>query len=311
MIAQADATLYGVAQYRGIAADDSSFENQMAKTRMGVKGTVDNDIEGLTTGFQFEWEFDGNGSSTGSTNTSSVALRKSNVYLKGDFGTAVFGRQNNPVEAAEGKRVVLGKHGDNYALVPDRVGRSAGYVSPDFGGANVYLVLGSEGEDDTATTSSDDVDTTTYGLNWSGMGIGFSAGMHDIKDTTTGTDTADITSVGASYSGVENLYVGASWSQLDPEAATASTAATAVGEATTWGVGATYTIGKVKLIADFEDTETEYTDLTVDGSRIGVGVSYALGAKAAVAVEYFDFDSDAEKNFDDKDTLVLQYTLSF
>ena len=56
-LAQADATLYGVAQFRLIDQDEKSLNAQMAKTRLGVKGTVDNDIEGLTTGFQFEWEF--------------------------------------------------------------------------------------------------------------------------------------------------------------------------------------------------------------------------------------------------------------
>lgn len=304
MIAQADATLYGVAQFRGISQDDSSFNSQMAKTRLGVKGTVDNDIDGLTTGFQFEWEFDGNGGNTSSTNSGDVALRKSNVYMAGDFGTFAFGRMNNPVEAAEGKRVVLGRHGDNWALVPDRISRHVAYISPNFGGANVYVAVGSEGASDAA--GSDDADTTTFGLDWSGMGVAFSAGYHNIDSPATGDDAAEITSVGASYSGIENVYIGASWSNLDPEAKSTSAA-----EIDTWGVGATYTMGKVKLIADYETTEEDYSDRELEGSKIGLGVAYMLGAKANVAVEYFEFDSDAEDELGAKDTLVLQYTLSF
>ncbi|MEH6650721.1 MAG: porin [Motiliproteus sp.] len=299
MIAQADATLYGVAQYRGIFQDDSSFKNNMAKTRLGVKGTVDNDIEGLTTGFQFEWEFKGdNASST----DSAMNMRKSNVYLKGGFGNVVFGSQNNPLNATEGY-AVLGKSGDAYALVPDRVQNTAAYITPMFGGAEVYVALVADGAADTATESDKDIDLTVVGFNWSGAGFGVSAGIMDESSNTSDSDES-LASVGVKFTGVENLYLAATYTAVDNDDKST--------DEEMYGVGATYAMGKVKLMANYEAaTDKTEAEADQDQSKIGLGVSYALGAKAAVAVEYFDFDSDAERIANKKDQLVLQYTLAF
>ena len=87
MLVQADTTLYGEAQFRLTDADNTDLNAEMSTTRLGVKGTVDNDIDGLITGFQIEWDFAADAASgTASTSSADVAVRKSLVFLKGDWG---------------------------------------------------------------------------------------------------------------------------------------------------------------------------------------------------------------------------------
>ena len=300
MIAQADATLYGTAQYRGVKAKDTSFDNKMAKTRLGVKGTVDNDIEGLTTGFQFEWEFSGNGAITGTTDSAATSVRKSQVYMKGGFGIAAFGRQNNPVNAAEAMTDILGNDSAAFHQVPDRIGKSAAYISPMFGGAEVYVGVGADGE----AKPSKSADVTLYGVNWSGMGFGVSAGVVDVADQpalSTPIAGLKMTSVGVSYSGVENLYVAANMTKNEADAGGSA-------EATNVDVAASYTIGKVTLAAIH--AQYEPTKNATKQKQTLVGVRYALGAKASVGVDYASYNAAAE-TAGSKDTLVLEYTLSF
>ncbi|WP_421869943.1 porin [Motiliproteus sp.] len=301
MIAQADATLYGVAQYRGIAKDDSTFENKMAKTRLGVKGTVDNDIEGLTTGFQFEWEFSGNGDIDATTDSADVSVRKSNVYLKGDFGIVALGRMNNPANAAEAKTDILGNDSAFGHMVPDRVGRAAGYITPTFSGFEAYIVAGADGaaEDRVAGDENNDVDALVYGVNYSGMGFGASVGVLDLPEATDGAGDITITTFGLSYDGIENLYLGATYSDKDDD--------TAAADLDTTSLAASYSFGKVTLAGIYTIRDEDGAE---EQKQTLVGVRYALGAKASVGVDYAFYDSDAEAA-GNKDTLVLEYTLSF
>ncbi|MFT6916999.1 MAG: putative porin [Motiliproteus sp.] len=311
MIAQADATLYGVAQYRGIAADNTSFENQMAKTRLGVKGTVDNDIEGLTTGYQFEWEFAGNqqGSPSSSSSTdftvdvsaspstitvtdtvaNDVNMRKSLVYVKGGFGQLTMGTQNNPGNA-EGKTDIMGRQSGQYAQMPDRISQAVAYYTPSMGGFIASAAFTADGAAD-GTATDDNVDVSIFGLNWSGAGVGLAAGVADIKDTGT------ISNVGVSYSGVENLYVAVSYSKSDEDDVL-------VDDVKVMDIAAAYSMGKTTLTALHTTQDDGSAD---DASMTGVGVAYALGASAAIGVDYYDFNAEDGSN----DEIVLQYTVSF
>ncbi|RDE19594.1 porin [Motiliproteus coralliicola] len=328
MIAQADATLYGIAQFRGVAEDDKSFNSKMAKTRLGVKGTVDNDIEGLTTGFQFEWEFDGNGSATSATNSSSVAMRKSNVYMKGDFGILSLGRQNNPANPAEAMTDILGNDSAAFHMNPDRLGNVVAYVTPTFGGFHAVAAVISEGSSDTDSDAlgADDVDATVLAVNWAGAGFGVAAAITNVEGgtttanvdgsavtysasadafvaTTAAAEVADfdIITAGVNYTGIENVYLAASYSKKDTDGTSV--------EPETIDLAASYTMGKTTLAAIYSvhDTDVSGED---DQEQFLVGVRYALGAKASVGVDYASYNSDAE-DAGKNDTLTLEYTLSF
>ena len=303
MIAQADATLYGVAQFRATDRDQSTLDFKMAKTRLGVKGTVDNDIEGLTTGFQFEWEFNGNGTITGSTASDNTTVRKSLVYMKGGFGQLTFGRQNNPVNQGEAMTDILGQESAWGHVTPDRIGKAVTYVSPSFGGFSAYAGAGADGAAETAGNTNENLDVTAVGASWAGMGINLTGGVVNKKNTVVGgNDKVKQTVLGASYSGVENLYVAVSHSEEDAYSGATKN------EEKTLAVAASYTIDKVTLAAIH--TTNEPSQNAAKQKQTQVGVRYALGAKASVGVDYADYNSEAE-TAGNGDALVLEYTLAF
>jgi len=284
MVAQADATLYGIAQFRLIDEDSNDLEARMAKTRLGVKGTVDNDIEGLTTGYQFEWEFDGNG--TGASNDSVATMRKSHVFMEGGFGKLDFGRQNNPAASVK-KGDIFGHNSAALTELPDRLGSAVVYVTPSMGGFSAY---GGFAADNATGTDDDDIDASTIGLDFSAGGLGLAVSYYDLDETS------DTTSVGASYS-MDALYVGGSYQRTDYDAA-------GTDESDYFQLAGAYTIGKTTLALQYEEIDNADGVDGSDEEKIAARVAYALGASAGVAVEYADYDEG-------NDNLVLEYTLSF
>lgn len=286
IVAQADATLYGVAQFRLIDEDNSDLEAQMAKTRLGVKGTVDNDIEGLVTGYQFEWEFDGNGNTNGA-NTSSASIRKSHVYMQGDFGTLDFGRQNNPAASVK-KADILGRNSAALTALPDRIGSAITYVTPTMGGFNAYGGVIADAGD---SLNGENVDAYTVGGNFSAGSVDVALSYFDVDEIV------DISSVGASFS-TGGFYVGGSYQYYDADNG---------GDSDYYQVAASYTIDKTTLSAQYEDvsdTLTSTVGSVTEDEKVAVRAAYALGSSAGVAIEYADYDEG-------NDNLVLEYTLSF
>lgn len=313
LVAQADATLYGVAQFRLIDEDTKSLNAQMAKTRLGVKGTVDNDIEGLTTGFQFEWEFSGANSDAAGVSE----LRKSNVYLKGDFGQVTFGKQNN-IAAVFKKADIMGRHSAQFAVVGDRVGSAISYASPDFAGFQISAGITADGANKDGSAASSSTSTTTFNgsedadavLLAATYGIaGFDLALtHQANNNEASNTDTDSTSFGASYT-MGDLYVGASYSETSSDVA--NTADVEVMQA-----AASYAFGKTTVYAQYETRDNGGN--TAELKKTGLGVSYALGSSASVALEAFDFNGAAETaaansstTGSGRDTVVLQYTLSF
>ncbi|WP_271270941.1 porin [Aliamphritea hakodatensis] len=321
-LAQADATLYGVAQFRLIDQDEKSLNAQMAKTRLGVKGTVDNDIEGLTTGFQFEWEFSGaNGDDAGISE-----VRKSLVYMKGDFGQVTFGRQNNPAAAFK-KADIMGRHSAQFALVGDRISNAITYASPDLSGLQLHAGFTADGANEDAaaatattipatgaptlgtdaTTGSEDADAyilgATYGI--AGFDLALTHVASNNKADNTDTDT---TSFGVGYT-MGDLYLAASYSEMDSDVADS--------DADVTQLAASYGIGKTTVYAQYEVLDQDGADEKL--KKTGLGVSYALGSSASVALETFQFNDEAEETVATStgatsvvaDATVLQYTLSF
>ena len=298
-LAQADATLYGVAQFRLIDEDTKSLNADMAKTRLGVKGTVDNDVEGLETGFQFEWEFSGDeysGSIGSSGASASVSeLRKSLVYLKGDFGQVTFGKQNNPAAVFK-KADIMGRASANFAYVADRVGNSISYASPDLGGVQLLAGIVADGA---ADSTSEDVDTYTVGATFGIAGLDLA--LTHLATNKDGKNTdIDVTSFGVGYT-MGDLYLGASYSDRSADSASG------VVDGDVTQVAASYGIGKTSVYGQYEALDNDGSETQ---SKVGLGVSYALGSSASVALETFAFDDDAEAA-GNNDQTILQYTLSF
>ncbi len=75
-------------------------------SRLGVRGDLDTDIEGLKAIYNIEWQIDMADRSTTNEATSSnnhISSRNQWVGLKGGFGEAVAGRNDTPLKRAQGK----------------------------------------------------------------------------------------------------------------------------------------------------------------------------------------------------------------
>lgn len=293
MIAQADATLYGIAEMRGVDADGADFDVNMNKTRLGVKGAVElENLDGVQGIYQFEWEFDGNGDALSSTNSgSSVAVRKSNVGLKGDFGQVLFGRQNNPAAATHVTDAF--KQGSGYAVRSnDRYANTTSYATPNMSGFVGYVAAVT----DAGTTAGEDVDATTFGANYSANGLYVGAGVTTV-DGGAGSDT-DIVELGASYA-MDGLSGGVYYANTD-----SGTAAT---DLDSLGVIVAYSANNFVLKAGLDQK-----DLTAstEGEKTTVHAGYKLGSKAYAYVQINEYNDEAEAA-GKADDFTFGYSLSF
>lgn len=313
-LAQADATLYGVAQFRLIDQDNDSLNADMAKTRLGVKGTVDNDIEGLTTGFQFEWEFSGANSPNAPArgNNGVNDLRKSNVYLKGAFGEAKFGKQNNPFGAVQ-KADVLGYNSNAFSVVSDRIESAMAYYSPEFAGFTLAAAVTADGADDTGANGND-VDTYSLTLDGSIAGVGIAVGYEAQNDGTDDTD-ADIAAIGLSYA-VGGFSANLEYAEVDQD----NLSTQSVGNVNSIGgsdidhleLALGYSMGKTTVTYQYEQLEYDVAAGNNEkAKKNALRVDYALGSSAGVAIELAEYNDEAERDVGAADNVVLEYTLSF
>lgn len=75
-------------------------------SRLGVKGDLDTDIEGLKAIYTIEWQIDMSDRVTTNENTSTnnhISARNQFVGLKGGFGEIIAGRNDTPLKRAQGK----------------------------------------------------------------------------------------------------------------------------------------------------------------------------------------------------------------
>ncbi len=299
LVAQADATLYGVAEFRVIDEDTMDLNGAVDKTRLGVKGTVDNDIEGLTTGYQFEWDMgednDGTGSNLSSTADADVAIRKSLVYMKGGFGQVTFGRQNSPANVADAG---IGINGDTFSVVADRMSNGIAYYTPNMNGVTAGVGIVIDGS--SSLDSEDDDDAYSIGLDYAANGLSVALGYVDIADDLNNTGN-DITSLRAGYS-MNDMSVIAGYQIRDFDATSAS-------DTESFLVGASYSLGMTTVSLAYTDIDVDAGD-TDDNDMWLINATYKLGAQASVAVEYNDFDKDTGAN-GANDKLILSYALSF
>ncbi|OMH39734.1 porin [Motiliproteus sp. MSK22-1] len=292
ILAQADATLYGIAEMRLIDEDNNDLDLNMNKTRLGVKGTVDNDIEGLESFYQFEWEFNANGDSLSGAVSNDTTVRKSLVGLKGGFGSVIFGRQNAHASATH--KADIFKRGSGYAVAtPDRYGNSMSYVTPSMGGLEAYIQVVTEAN---LGGADEDVDLTAVGVNYSANGLGAAISYTETDKESLGgaaTDDSEIIEAAVSYS-MDAFYVAGYYADIDNG-----------GESTNnFAIAASYTIGKAVLKAGYD--EVENASGNDDGEQIILHAGYKLGAKAYTYVQYQD-RNDAAGN----DALSLGYSLAF
>ena len=185
-IASADATLYGHVMMAVDKESDSKLEigaQGNSESRIGLRGTADTGIDGLTAIYNIEFGVNTNQTAYGDDSANALRTRLANAGLTGDFGTVLLGSQWTPhwswvtsktdVMLSSAFSTVRPTDGDIF-----RVSDSAAYVSPNFGGFQVAAAVVANGADNTKTT-----DVHHVAAKYDNGGLGLAISYVDFTNT--------------------------------------------------------------------------------------------------------------------------------
>lgn len=340
VVAQADATLYGNVEVEAIFAEDADADVQVDDARIGVKGSDETSIDGVSSIYQIELEF--NPEDTISDNDGKTTVRLAYAGLTGGFGTALAGRMTNPVDSTESLDMYSESvSNDYYFKNPDRLGNSIAYVSPTFSGLNVYAAIVMEGASGSTSSLKDgnpgtgsngntyddgdreDLDGYLVGADFEMAG--FTANLGYWKFDGEGDVLGGPESDGDDMD-MWSLSLGYSWNALSfllnyqetenyRDGAYADNLAYKMADTTTWALGAEYALENTTLGITYMDYEEEEVNCTaacgsdIEADEWGVYVRHALSKKASLKAEYSSADSD--DTLYSEDILTLGYNVKF
>ncbi|SFG54812.1 porin [Neptunomonas qingdaonensis] len=262
MVAQADATLYGSLRLKAVAADKKDFNVADNSSRIGIKGSVDTNIDGVKAIYHGEWKVGNN------DDASFGDGRLAYVGLTGGFGTAAIGQQWTPEYSfATGTVDIL--DGNSTALTVDvfRSPNVISYVTPNMGGFSGALAVVADSD---AGNNGEDVDSYHVAAKYSVAG--FTAAASFIDDASD--DDEDRTAVSVAYA-ADALYVALLWQDRDAVKY----------EDDSYELAASYAFGDTSLIGNYASEG--------DASGYGLEVQHKLGKQARVFANYLDVNDDA------------------
>ncbi len=258
MVAQADATLYGSLRLKAVAADNKDLDVADNSSRIGIKGSVDTNIDGVKAIYHGEWKVGNDDAATFG------AGRLAYVGLTGGFGTAAIGQQWTPEYSfATGSVDIL--DGNSTALTVDlfRAGNVISYVTPNMGGFQGALAV-------VADDNANGEDADSYHVAAKYAMAGFTGAVSYISDEAT--DDMNRTAVSVAYA-ADALYV--ALLAQDKEA----------NDDNSYELAGSYAFGNTKLIANFAKEG--------DAKGYGVEVQQSLGKQARVFANYLEVNDDA------------------
>lgn len=261
MVAQADATLYGSLRLMVVAEDSKDLDVADNASRIGIKGSVDTNIDGVKAIYRGEWKVNGAGADEANFGAGRLAY----VGLTGGFGTAAIGQQWTPEYSfVTGSVDIL--DGKSTALTVDvfRASNVISYVTPNMGGFQGALAVVADG----STTNGEDADSYHLAAKY-GM-AGFTGGISYISNEAV--DDANRTAVSVSYA-ADALYVAALFQ--DKEAL----------DDNQYELAGSYAFGNTKLLANFAKEG--------DAKGYGIEVQQTLGKQARVFANYLEENEDA------------------
>eukprot|EP00764_Aduncisulcus_paluster_P010864 gnl/Carplike_NY0171/391_a539_2012.p1 GENE.gnl/Carplike_NY0171/391_a539_2012~~gnl/Carplike_NY0171/391_a539_2012.p1 ORF type:complete len:357 (-),score=75.45 gnl/Carplike_NY0171/391_a539_2012:101-1171(-) len=291
MIAQADATLYG--SFRMGVADTSNNGTPGSKTdgdldvvdtssRMGIKGDVDLGLDG-TKGF-FQWEAQVYGTDDADQGQS-LGNRLMLIGAKGDWGTAQIGKMYHPhyllIEAPTnvfnpgssdyGERFNLGN------TFHKRQQNTVAYISPSMNGLTFIAGAVIMGDSDDNDSSFDD------GVD----GYNIAATYNGVQNLTLSASYGDVDAGDVSTAAVIGVVAGV------PAVTTAASTKTDFSKDVT-GLSAKYTMDALELMAKYEESETDFNGANqLDENVWELAARYTTANGTAVYGRYADYE---EKN---------------
>jgi predicted porin len=259
IVAQADATLYGSLRVKVENMKDQELNVADNASRIGIKGSVDTNIDGVKAIYQGEWKVNtADGAAFG-------AGRLAYVGLTGGFGTAAVGQQWTPYYSmVTGATDILDGNSTAPTQGVGRLGNMIAYITPEMGGFKAAAGM-------IADNDADGKDTDAYNIAASYTVAGFTAAASLLAIETA--PDSDQTAVSLAYANGP-VYVAALYQDfeaLDDNA---------------WELAGSYAFGDTKLLANYTTLDSLKT--------YGVEVQHQLGKQARVFANYNVANNDAE-----------------
>lgn len=316
MVAQADATLYGNVEIETIFAEDQDADVQIDDARIGVKGSDETSIDGVSSLYRIELEFN---PETTTSDNASTKVRLAYAGLTGGFGTVLGGRIANPVDSTESLDVYSEAVSDDYFFKnPDRLGNALAYVSPTFSGLSVYagiVMEGTSGNQDAVDNSDrEDMDGYLLGADFEMGGLTANLGYWSfdgegdvVGGPNSGYSDMEMWSLALGYS-IDALTLLLNYQETEDYVGNMKYA---VADTTTWAVGAEYAINNTSMGITYMDYEEEDTasSASIDADEWGVYLRHSLSKKASIKAEYSSADTD--DTLVAEDVLTLGYNVKF
>ncbi|WP_417585513.1 porin [Nitrincola sp.] len=276
-IASADATLYG---WMTMAVDKAKDEKLDINTdgnspsRIGLKGTADTGIDGLTALYQYEFRVN---QAEGET---ALATRLANVGLTGNWGTVLAGTQWAPhyswVTATTDvmlSSVVGPTHSTDTVY---RVSNSMAYVSPEFSGLQLAAAVGADADND-----DENGDWYHVAAKYSNGGFYGALSYIDFNSEVGYAPLEDVTALALSYS-FGAFTVAGVYSDLE----------TSAGDYKPWDLSATY------ALTDATTLKAAYADFDDNGKGYGVEVQHDLSNMVNTFVGYGHANTDLRDTYE-------------
>lgn len=277
-IASADATLYGhimmgIDKAKGEKLDIGTSAN--SESRIGLRGTADTGIDGLTALYHYEFGVNTTQTGYGADSDNALRTRLANVGLTGDWGTAVVGTQWAPhyswVTATTDvmlSSVVNPTHSTDTVY---RVNNTAAYVSPNLSGFQFAAAFSanSDFEDKTA-------DFYHAAAKYSVGGFYAALSYIDFNSKEAFAVNKDVTALALSYE-FGPLTVAGVYSDLSRENGT---------DYKPWDLAATY------ALTDATTLKAAYADFDGNGKGYGFEVQHDLSNMVNTFVGYGHANSD-------------------
>lgn len=285
MVAQADATLYGSLRIKAQHTDGTNENLNVTdnSSRIGIKGSSEL-FNGNTAFFHYEQAV--------STDTGALAGgRLANLGIKGDFGTALFGRAWTPYYSFTGAPTDLADNATSassvYQIGLHRASDLIAYVSPNMSGLTVAAAIAA-GNTALDAANDESVDVSHVAAQYAAGGL--TAGLSYLGDEV---NSANVISAAVSYS-MDAAYVAARYE--DREAGFAGLAA----DQDAWEVAGSYSMGNTTLIANYIDDDANADNMA------SLEVQQKLGNQARAFAAYLNRDEA-----DGGDGVELGYRVDF
>lgn len=288
-IASADATLYGhimmgIDKAKGEKLDIGTSAN--SESRIGLRGTADTGIDGLTALYHYEFgvntqqtSYDGE-NSAGDANDNTLRTRLANVGLTGNWGTVVVGTQWAPHYSwvTETTDVMLSSvvgptHSTDTVY---RVNNTAAYVSPNLSGFQFAAAFSANSDFDDKTA-----DFYHAAAKYSVGGFYAALSYIDFNSKEAFAANKDVTALALSYE-FGPLTVAGVYSDLSRENGT---------DYKPWDLSATY------ALTDATTLKAAYADFDDNGKGYGFEVQHDLSNMVNTFVGYGHANSDLRDTY--------------